>query len=104
MESSSIVSVWDSGRGPDPNGNFRRTDPSLFAGPDFPAGTGALGDWGGLNSGGDGGVGEAIADLEVADFGRAGAGIEVAIDGAAARAAWIRGTAVDFDAGFKEFV
>jgi len=76
----------------------------LFAGPGLPAGT-ALGDWGGLNSGGDGGVGEVIAGLEeAACFGGARVGTAVATDGAAARAAWIRGTAVDFEAGFKEFV
>ena len=93
--------MCDSGRGPDPNGNFRRTDPSLFAGPGLPAVTCALGDWGGLDSGGDGGVGELIAGLEEAT-GFEGAG--VGADGADARAAWMRGTAVDFEAGFKEFV
>jgi sarcosine oxidase gamma subunit len=50
-------------------------------------------------------VGEVIAGLEeVAGFGEAGVGTAVAIDGAAARAAWMKGTAVDFEAGFKEFV
>ena len=96
--------MCDSGRGPDPSGNLRRTDPSLFEAPGLPAGT-ALGDWGGLNSGGDGGVGEVIVGLEeAACFGGAGVGTVVTTDDAAARAAWMKGTAVDFEAGFKEFV
>ena len=98
VASSSTVSGCDSERDPDPNGNFRRTDPAL-------PGFGTLGDWGGLNSGGDGGVGDAIVDLEeTAAF--EGAGVETEVDtaGAAARAAWMRGTAVAFEAGFKEFV
>jgi hypothetical protein len=50
-------------------------------------------------------VGEVIAGLEeAACFGGAGVGKAVATDDAAARAAWMRGTAVDFEAGFKEFV
>jgi hypothetical protein len=50
-------------------------------------------------------VGELIADLEEATcFGGAGVGTVVTTDDAAARAAWMKGTAVDFEAGFKEFV
>jgi len=77
----------------------------LPAGPGLPAGTEPVGDWGGVDSGGDGGVGEAIVGLEeTAGFEGVGVETTVATAGAAARAAWMRGTAVDFEAGFREFV
>jgi hypothetical protein len=76
----------------------------------FPAeGAEVPGDWGELGSPGDGEWGGAAADLEeTATLGGAGAvaGVPAAavIASAADRAAWMSGTAVDFDAGFKEFV
>jgi len=76
----------------------------LPAGPGLPASAGTLGDWGGLDSGGDGGVGEAIAGLEETAAFEGAVETAVATADAAARAAWMRGTAVDFEAGFKEFV